>query len=121
MIESIGEHFNFNGHKWEDMTKIVIGHIISSFEGHKEETWGKKIIDSRSKSFKYDGNNKKTIKKQNYQKKKSLKTLLSVPVLWNVDGLNIYTHLYYFVWIFLYVEYYYFYLLMYDKINLWTI
>lgn len=70
MIESIGEHFNFNGHKWEDMTKIVIGHIISSFEGHKEETWGKKIIDSRSKSFKYDGNNKKTIKKQNYQKKK---------------------------------------------------
>lgn len=71
MIESIGEHFNFNGHKWEDMTKIVIGHIISSFEGHKEETWGKKIIDSRSKSFKYDGNNKKTIKKQNYQKKKS--------------------------------------------------
>lgn len=43
MIESIGEHFNFNGHKWEDMTKVVIGHIISSFEGHKEETWGKKL------------------------------------------------------------------------------
>lgn len=43
MIESIGEHFNFNGHKWEDMTQVVIGHIISSFEGHKEETWGKKL------------------------------------------------------------------------------
>jgi hypothetical protein len=56
MKEPVGEHFNLNGHKWEDMTVVVIDHNPHWTDAERKSK--EKFWMHRFKSFRPDGMNK---------------------------------------------------------------
>ena len=54
--EPVGEHFNLNGHKWEDMTVVVIDHNPHWTDAERKSK--EKFWMHRLKSFRPDGMNR---------------------------------------------------------------